>query len=196
MRLTEIPDPWDAFAAWYGEGERHEPDVPNAMQVATVDADGKPSVRTVLLKGYDRDGLVFYTNLNSRKSSAIRANPNVALTMHHKSLERQIHVEGVAQPVTDEEADAYFASRPRGSQLGAWASAQGAPMGDRSLLDAALAEVAARYEGRDVPRPSHWSGWRVVPSVFEFWQGRADRLHDRVCYLREAKAWRQVLLQP
>ena len=196
MRLSETSDPWDAFAAWYGEGERHEPDVPNAMQVATVDPDGRPSVRTVLLKGYDREGLVFYTNLNSRKSVALRANPRVAMTMHHKSLERQIHVEGTASLVSDEEADAYFATRPRGSQLGAWASAQGTPMAQRADLETALTEVAARYDGTPVPRPAHWSGWRVVPEVFEFWQGRADRLHERVVYVRDGVGWQRLLLQP
>ena len=196
MRLSETSDPWDAFAAWYGEGERHEPDVPNAMQVATVDPDGRPSVRTVLLKGYDREGLVFYTNLNSRKSAALRANPRVAMTMHHKSLERQIHVEGTASLVSDEEADAYFATRPRGSQLGAWASAQGTPMAQRADLETALTEVAARYDGTPVPRPAHWSGWRVVPEVFEFWQGRSDRLHERVVYVRDGVGWQRLLLQP
>ena len=196
MRLSETSDPWDAFAAWYGEGERHEPDVPNAMQVATVDPDGRPSVRTVLLKGYDRDGLVFYTNLNSRKSVALRGNPRVAMTMHHKSLERQIHIEGTASLVSDEEADAYFATRPRGSQLGAWASAQGTPMAKRADLEAALTEIAARYDGAPVPRPAHWSGWRVVPEVFEFWQGRTDRLHDRVVYVRDGVGWQRLLLQP
>jgi pyridoxamine 5'-phosphate oxidase len=196
VRLNEAVDPWHVFAVWYDEGVAHEPDVPNAMQLATVGPDGRPSLRTVLLKGYDPEGLVFYTNLNSRKSRELSANPNVAITFHHKSLERQIHVEGTAQPVSDAEADAYFATRPRGSQLGAWASQQGQAMRSRETLEHALAAMAAQFERQDVARPPHWGGWRVVPSTFEFWQGRADRLHDRVTFVRDGQGWRRLLLQP
>jgi pyridoxamine 5'-phosphate oxidase len=171
-------------------------DDPNAMLVSSVDADGRPSARTVLLKSFDDQGFVFYTNYESRKGRQILANPNVSLHFFWRELERQVGIEGVAERVTDEEADAYFATRPRGSQLGAWASRQSRPMPSRATLLAEVAKVEARYLGRSVPRPPHWSGFRVVPRRFEFWVAGRFRLHDRTVFEREDGGWRSQKLYP
>ena len=177
-----LPLPADALAAfdaWYAQAKHSEPRVPDAMQVATVDAGGRPTVRTVLLKEHDARGFVFYTNLGSRKASSLHDAPHVAAVFHWKSLERQVVIDGVAEPVGDQDADEYFASRPRGSQLGAWASRQSAPLTDRDELDRRLAEVSTRFGDGPVPRPPFWSGYLVRPTRLELWQGRADRLHER-----------------
>lgn len=174
-----------------------DPD-PTAMTLATCDADGRPSARTVLLKGFDERGFVFYTNLNSRKGQQLAANPQAALLFLWKTLRHQVQVkiEGVVAAVSAEEADAYFASRPRESQLGAWASLQSETLDARSTLEQRLAEVEQRYAGGSVPRPPHWSGFRLNPDLIEFWYGAAHRLHDRHRFERENGHWRKRLLYP
>ena len=168
---------------------------PNAMMVSSVDAEGRPSTRTILLKGFDRRGFVFYTNFESRKGREILANPHVALHFYWRDLGEQVRIEGVAEPVSDEEADAYFATRPRGSQLGAWASRQSRPMKSRAELLARVAKYEARYLGK-VPRPPHWSGFRVVPRRFEFWVAGKFRLHDRTVFEPEGDGWKSWKLFP
>lgn len=177
-------DPFARFREWFAEAEAQEPADPNAMTVATATPDGRPSARAILLKGVDDRGFVFYTNLESRKANELAANPHVALLFHWKSLARQIRIEGSVEPVTAAEADAYFASRPRISRLGAWASSQSRPLDQRLTLERRLAEYEAKYPGDDVPRPAHWSGYRVIPERFEFWQNMPFRLHDRTVYTR------------
>jgi pyridoxamine 5'-phosphate oxidase len=200
--LTSAPQP--LFGRWFAEVDAvaRKSDAPwfevNAMVLTTVDADAHPASRTVLLKGYGPEGFTFYTNLRSRKGRHIAANPNVGLLFPWYPLERQVIVQGTAAPVPDAESDAYFASRPRGAQLGAWASEQSTPIPDRDWLERRLAEFAAKYPGA-VPRPPHWGGLRVRPERVEFWQGRPDRLHDRIVYLRDAAApegWRRERLSP
>lgn len=181
-----VTDPFARFREWMAEAEAQEPADANAMTVATATPDGRPSARVVLLKGVDERGFVFYTNLGSRKSSELMANPHVALLFHWKSLARQIRIEGVVEPVTDAEADAYFATRARISRLGAWASDQSCVLDDRLTLERRLAEYEAKYPGEAVPRPPHWSGYRVLPDSFEFWQNMPFRLHDRTTYARDA----------
>ncbi len=175
-------DPFAHFLAWMAEAEASEPSDPNAMTVVTATSDGKPSARTILLKGTDQRGFVFYTNKHSRKADEIAANDQVALLFFWKSLGRQIRVEGPVEDVTDAEADAYFATRPRVSRLGAWASDQSHPLAARTELERRLAEYDAKYSGEDIPRPPHWSGYRVLPAYFEFWQNMPFRLHDRTIY--------------
>jgi pyridoxamine 5'-phosphate oxidase len=181
-----VTDPFAKFREWMAEAAASEPVDPNAMTVATATSDGRPSARTVLLKDVDARGFVFYTNQESRKSADLAANRHVALLFHWKSLARQIRIEGVVEPVTDAEADAYFASRPRISRLGAWASDQSRPLDERLTLERRLAEYEAKYPGEDIPRPPHWSGYRVLPDSFEFWQNMPFRLHDRTVYTRRA----------
>jgi pyridoxamine 5'-phosphate oxidase len=188
--------PFDQFRDWMAEAEKSEPNDPNAMVAATVGADGRPSARTVLLKGVDARGFVFFTNKESRKGEELAGNPNVALLFHWKSLRRQIRIEGTVEAVTDAEADAYFASRQRISRLGAWASWQSRPLADRSILVERLAEMERRYPD-DVPRPGYWSGYRILPEMFEFWQDMPYRLHDRTLYRRrENGGWAQTKLFP
>jgi pyridoxamine 5'-phosphate oxidase len=195
--MFDIVDPYDTFARWYADAVGAEPDVPNAMSLATVGADGTPSVRTVLMKAMSRaDGLQFFTNLGSRKAAQVGGNGHVACLFHWKSLQRQITVEGVASRVSDAIADAYWATRPRGSQLGAWASLQGRPLAARSVLVDRLAEQETRFHGQPVPRPEFWSGFRVEPARFEFWQGRPDRLHDRVEFRAGDAGWVRGALYP
>jgi pyridoxamine 5'-phosphate oxidase len=171
---------------------------PTAMTLATVSADGRPSARVVLLKGADEDGLVFYTNLRSRKAREALARNDVALVFWWAPLESQVRFEGAAERTSDEEADAYFATRPRGSQLGAWASAQSDPLASRAELEAKLAEMTEQFEGMPVPRPPHWSGLRVRPYAIEFWKNRPNRLHERELYTREKQGapWFVQLLNP
>jgi len=187
-------DPYAKFAAWFAEAQATEPNDPNAMILATATA-GRPSARTVLLKAWDERGFVFYTNLESRKSLEIRDNPNAALLFYWKILHRQIRIEGAVEPVPAEEADAYFATRPRGSQLGAWASTQSRPLPNREAFEARLAETEARFPAT-VPRPPFWSGWRLVPVYFEFWQDQQFRLHDRLTFTPAESGWRTAHLYP
>jgi pyridoxamine 5'-phosphate oxidase len=178
----EDTDPFARFHAWMAEAVESEPVEPNAMTVVTATRDGIPSARTVLLKGVDPRGFVFYTNKESRKAEELAANPHICLLFHWKTLARQIRIEGVVEHVTDAESDAYFASRLRVSRLGAWASAQSRPLAERAELERLLAEYEARYPGEDIPRPPYWAGYRVLPAYFEFWQNMPFRLHDRTTY--------------
>ncbi|SNT28283.1 pyridoxamine 5'-phosphate oxidase [Sphingopyxis indica] len=189
-------EPFALFDAWYAEARASEPNDSNAMALATATADGRPSVRMVLLKGHGPDGFIFYTNLDSRKGGELAENPQVALLFHWKSLRRQIRIEGPVAPVADGVADAYFATRSRDSQLGAWASDQSRPLDSRATFEARFAEMQARFEGRDVPRPPRWSGWRVTPERIEFWQDRAHRLHERTLFVRDGERWTKGLLYP
>jgi pyridoxamine 5'-phosphate oxidase len=169
---------------------------PTAMTLATVGSDGQPSVRLVLLKAVDERGFVFYTNLRSRKGRDLAANPRAALTFHWQPLEVQVRIEGIAKQVDDDEADAYFATRARSSQIGAWASDQSEPIARAGDLDARFAEAERRFAGRDVPRPPHWSGYRVIPERIEFWRNRPSRLHERRLFERHGKQWRERMLYP
>lgn len=189
-------DPFALFDAWYAEARASEINDSNAMALATVDGDGQPSVRMVLLKGHGPDGFVFYTNQQGRKAADLAANPKAALLFHWKSLRRQIRIEGPVSTVTDAEADAYFATRSRDSQLGAWASDQSRPLDSRATFEARFEAMAARFEGADVPRPPHWSGYRVSPQRLEFWQDRAHRLHERRLFTRTPEGWDEGLLYP
>lgn len=188
--------PFALFDTWFAEAQTSEPNDPNAMAVATVDADGRPSVRMVLLKGHDAAGFVFYTNLESRKGQALAANRQAALLFHWKSLTRQIRIEGAVEAVSDAEADAYFASRARDSRIGAWASDQSRPLPSRAHFLARVAEFGVRYAVGDIPRPPHWSGFRIVPDRFEFWQDQAFRLHERRVFARSGDRWDEGLLFP
>ncbi|HWI85204.1 MAG TPA: pyridoxamine 5'-phosphate oxidase [Sphingomonas sp.] len=189
-------DPHSLFDAWYAEARQAEPNDSNAMALATVDADGRPSVRMVLLKGHDGQGFVFYTNLNSRKARALIDRPSAALLFHWKSLRRQVRVEGRVSEVSQDEADAYFATRARDSQLGAWASDQSQPLPAREMFEAQFADFQARFDGQAVPRPPHWSGFRIAPAAIEFWQDRPHRLHERRLFTRVDGGWTEGLLYP
>ena len=192
-----VDDPIQRFAELYRRVEREIPVDPNAVVLSTVGEGGRPSSRVVLLKGFDARGFSFYTNLESRKARELKANPWAALCFLWRPLEKQVRVEGRVEQVSDEEADQYFASRPRGSQIGAWASRQSEPLASREELDARVAELEARYAGKPVPRPPHWSGLRVVPDLVEFWSSRPSRLHDREQYRRApGGGWTRTLLYP
>lgn len=189
--------PITTFSAWLAEAEASEPNDPNAMALATVDADGTPSVRMVLLKGHDERGFVFYTNVESRKGEALAANPHAALLFHWKSLRRQVRIEGPVSEVTAAEADAYFASRSRKSRLGAVASDQSRPLADRETFLARVADADARYPGEHVPRPAHWTGFRVTPERIELWQDREARLHERQLFVADGNGgWSETMLYP
>jgi pyridoxamine 5'-phosphate oxidase len=189
-------DPHALFEEWLADARRSEPDDPTAMALATVDAQGRPSVRMVLMKGHDQSGFVFYTNLDSRKGEELAANPSAALLFHWKSLRRQVRIEGSAGPVSGDEADSYFATRSRDSQLGAWASDQSRPLDSRSTFEARFEEVRRRFDGKQVPRPPRWSGWRVAPDRIEFWSDREHRLHERRLFTRVEGGWGEGLLYP
>ncbi|ODT14486.1 MAG: pyridoxamine 5'-phosphate oxidase [Kaistia sp. SCN 65-12] len=197
--FTAATDPLALFAEWLLEAEKSEPNDPNGMALATVDSDGLPDVRMVLMKDFDERGIVFYTNYGSAKGQELLANPKAAVLFHWKSLRRQVRVRGPVERVTDAEADAYFASRPRHSRLGAWASKQSQPLESRFALEKAVATVAAKYPLGEIPRPSHWSGFRITPVQVEFWKDGAFRLHDRVVFRRAVAGegdWNRERLYP
>ncbi|PJK31171.1 pyridoxamine 5'-phosphate oxidase [Minwuia thermotolerans] len=194
--MSAPTDPIAHFRSWLEEARESEPNDPNAMALATVGAGGMPSLRMVLLKDVDQDGFVFYTNFESQKGQELLAHPKAALCFHWKSLRRQVRVEGMVERVDDAEADAYFASRPRDSRIGAWASDQSRPMEGRFELEKRVAKFAARYAIGEVPRPPHWSGFRIVPSRIEFWRDRPFRLHERLNFVRERDSWRNEVLFP
>ena len=177
-------DPFEIFAGWLKAAEASEPNDPNALSLATVDADGLPDVRMVLLKGFDARGFVFYTNFESAKGREILSTKKAAMGFHWKSLRRQVRVRGAIEIVSDAEAEAYYASRARGSRIGAWASQQSRPLESRAILEERVAELTRTYEDKDIPRPPHWSGFRVVPTQIEFWADGRHRLHDRAVYRR------------
>ena len=201
--MTELTqnDPFIIFDEWFEEAHQSEINDPNAMALATVGGDGAPSLRMVLLKAHDRDGFVFYTNLESHKGNQLAANQNVALLFHWKSLRRQIRIEGSVAPVSETEADSYYASRPYLSQIGAWASQQSRPLTSREQLESEITDFKTKYEEGQVPRPPHWSGFRVTPNQFEFWQDGAFRIHDRWQFnpnhdQSESSNWSKIRLYP
>ena len=190
-------DPHALFEAWFAEARDSEPNDAEAMALSTVDAEGRPSVRMVLLKGHDERGFAFYTNCESRKGSEIAANPRAALLFHWKSLRRQVRIEGTIEPVPDAEADAYFASRPRDARIGAWASDQSRPLESRALFEARYEQLVREFEGKDVGRPLYWRGYRVAPERIEFWTDRPHRLHERRLFTRgPGGGWEESLLYP
>jgi pyridoxamine 5'-phosphate oxidase len=196
--FTAAEEPLRLFQAWFADATQSEPADPNAMALATVDADGMPNVRMVLLKGFDERGFVFYTNVDSQKGRELGAQPQAGLVFYWKSLKRQVRIRGPVEAVTAEEADAYFASRPRGAQIGAWASKQSSPLESRLAFEKAVALYAAKHAIGAVPRPPNWSGYRIIPLVIEFWHDRPYRLHDRVEFRRDAPGttWRKTRLYP
>ena len=196
MTVTTSENPISLFKDWLADAERSEPNDPNAMTLATVTPDGAASARMVLHKGVDERGFTFYTNLESRKAEQLSGNPGAALCFYWKSLKRQVRVEGTVERVDDAEADAYFATRPRGAQIGAWASRQSRPMEGRFRLEARVAKYPAKFHVGTVPRPDFWSGFRVVPQLIEFWREQPFRLHDRVVYHRDGAGWTRQRLYP
>ena len=196
MHLKKLDNPLDLYREWYALAQDKEPEFPDAAALATVDERGMPSVRMVLVKKADEDGFVFYTNLGSRKAREIAADPRAALCFHWKSLHRQIRLEGQVEPVSEEQADEYFASRPRTSQLGAWASRQSQSLEGRYELEAAVAKTTARFPVGKVPRPDFWSGFRIKPERIEFWLQGQFRLHDRLEYRRTSDGWQTRYLYP
>ncbi|MBX4952288.1 pyridoxamine 5'-phosphate oxidase [Rhizobium binae] len=196
--FTESGEPFKLFAEWLKEAEASEPNDANAVALATVDEDGLPNVRMVLLKGFDEDGFVFYTNFESQKGREILGQKKAAMCFHWKSLRRQVRLRGPVEIVSDAEADAYFKTRARGSRIGAWASKQSRPLESRFALEKAVAEYTARYALGDIPRPAHWSGFRIRPTSIEFWKDQAFRLHDRIEFRRPSPvgAWEKVRMYP
>jgi pyridoxamine 5'-phosphate oxidase len=189
-------DPIALFSEWFREAEEAGVDVPETMTLATADSDATPSARMVLLKGADEDGFLFYSGYVSRKAGELERNPRAALVFYWRPLGKQVRVEGRVERVSETESAAYFATRPRGSQLAAWASQQSEPLAGRAELDRRYAELEREYEGRDVPLPPHWGGFRLRPDAIEFWQHRDNRLHDRIRYTRAREGWRSQLLSP
>lgn len=194
--FTEESEPYRLFAAWLEDATASELNDPNALALATVDSEGMPNVRMVLLKGVDERGFVFYTNFESQKGEEILGTMKAAMCFHWKSLRRQVRVRGPVERVSDEEADEYYASRPRGSRIGAWASRQSRPLESRFALEKAVAEYTARHAVGDIPRPPHWSGFRILPRSIEFWHDRPFRLHDRVVFKQTGNQWEKTRLYP
>lgn len=197
-RKKLLTDPFDQFEVWFKQASEGGIPMPNAMSLATVDASGQPSIRTVLLKFFDRQGMVFYTNYSSRKAADMAVNPKVALLFHWVELERQLRIEGTAERVSTAESASYFLTRPRGSQLGAWCSDQSSVITSRQMLLAKFEEISQKFQHGEIPLPSFWGGYRVVPTQFEFWQGRVNRLHDRFAYTPDAEngGWKIDRLAP
>ncbi len=193
---TEDRDPIELFGEWYEAAQESGIFMPDAMALATADANGAPSVRMVLLKRFDERGFAFYTNYGSRKAADLDANPRAALCIHWGVLERQVRVEGSVTRLSEDESSAYFATRPRGSRIGAWASDQSRPLRSRGELEDRVRDAEARFPGDEVPLPPFWGGYRLRPERIEFWQGRADRLHDRLVFRREGDGWRTERLYP
>jgi pyridoxamine 5'-phosphate oxidase len=191
-----LTEPLDLFRAWFRDAQEAGVEVPEAMTLATAGPDGGPSARMVLLKGADEDGFVFYTGYGGRKAEELDQNPRAALVFYWRALGRQVRVEGAAERISAEESAAYFATRPRGSQLAAWASQQSRPLASRTELEARYEELEREYQGREVPLPPHWGGFRLRPEAFEFWQHRENRLHERVRYTRARERWVKELLAP
>jgi pyridoxamine 5'-phosphate oxidase len=191
-----MTDPLALFDKWFAEARASEPNDPEAMALATASREGEPSVRMVLLKGYGPEGFVFYTNEQSAKGGQLRENPRAALLFHWKSLRRQVRIEGAVERVPDQQADSYFASRSRDSQLGAWASDQSRPLESRAVFEQRYEEMKRRFDGQSVPRPPHWGGYRVRPEQIEFWTDRPHRLHERRLFVRQGDAWTEGLLYP
>ena len=198
MFTPQTNDPMQQFDIWFKDAEAHELNDPNAMTVATADANGQPSARILLLKGQDAKGFVFYTNMNSRKGGELQVNPFVSLCFHWKSLRRQVRIEGPIEQVSDDEADSYFNSRARGSRIGAWASQQSQPLADRETLMNAVTELEEKFAGAPIPRPPHWTGQRLRPLQIEFWEDGEFRLHDRFVFQRPTvdDAWSMQRLSP
>ncbi len=194
--MAGAPDPIALFDSWFAEACEAEANEPNAMALATATQQGRPSVRMVLLKAHGPEGFTFYTHYRSRKGEEIASNPSVALLFHWKALCRQVRIEGAAERVSPAEADAYFATRGRDSQIGAWASDQSQPLVDRGTFEARYQEMQEKFEGMDVPRPRDWSGFRVIPERMEFWTARDHRLHERLLFTRTAEGWSEGLLYP
>jgi pyridoxamine 5'-phosphate oxidase len=194
--FAQAGEPYALFERWLAEAEKSEPNDPNAMALATVDRAGLPDVRMVLLKGHDAHGFVFYTNYESNKGQELLSSMKAALCFHWKSLRRQVRVRGPVEKVTDEEADAYFGSRPRGSRIGAWASKQSRPLESRFALEKAVAEYTAKYAIGAIPRPPYWSGFRILPQTIEFWQDKPFRLHDRLVFSKVDDKWETERLYP
>jgi pyridoxamine 5'-phosphate oxidase len=194
--FTEENEPYSLFGAWLADAQKSEPNDPNAVALATVDPAGLPNVRMVLLKGFDERGFVFYTNFESQKGQEILSSHKAAMCFHWKSLRRQVRIRGDVEVVTEEEADAYYATRPRGSRIGAWASKQSRPLEGRFALEKAVAEYTARYAIGEIPRPAHWSGFRIKPVSLEFWHDRPFRLHDRMEFRRVNDGWQKVRMYP
>ena len=194
--FTEESEPFTLFAQWLADATESEPNDPNALALATVDDEGLPNVRMVLLKGFDQDGFVFYTNYESQKGRELLGARKAAMCFHWKSLRRQVRIRGDIETVTDAEADEYYASRPRGSRIGAWASKQSRPLESRFALEKAVAEYTAKFGLGDIPRPPHWSGFRLKPRAIEFWHDRKFRLHDRVEFKRAEVGWDKVRMYP
>ncbi len=194
--FTEAAEPYRLFAQWLEDATASEPNDPNALALATVDAEGLPDVRMVLLKGFDERGFVFYTNFESAKGVEILGSMKAAMCFHWKTRRRQVRIRGPVEQVSDAEADEYYASRPRGSRIGAWASKQSRPLESRFALEKAVAEYTARHPVGEIPRPAHWSGFRIVPQQIEFWHDRPFRLHDRMVFTRNADEWEKTRLYP
>jgi pyridoxamine 5'-phosphate oxidase len=194
--FTEADEPYRLFAAWFAEAEKSEPNDANGLALATVDTDGMPNVRMVLLKGFDESGFVFYTNFESAKGKEILASMKAAMCFHWKSLRRQVRIRGPVELVSKEEADADYATRARGSRIGAWASKQSRPLESRFALEKAVAEYTLKFAVGEIPRPDHWSGFRLVPRTIEFWHDRPFRLHDRILFSRAGDGWEKTRLYP